>query len=91
MSLPWREHHEPLPRNHEPSLKRLYGLQRRIKQDPEVLLEYDAILCDQLMKGVVNPSNWRWSITCRIMQSFVKTRTPQKCEWCTMLLLGVVK
>ena len=44
VSLPWREHHEPLPTNHELSLKRLCGFLHRIKQDPEVLLEYDAII-----------------------------------------------
>ena len=53
VSLPWREHHEPLPTNYELSLNRLYGLLRRIKQDPEVLLEYDAIIRDQLEKGIV--------------------------------------
>ena len=53
VSLPWREHHEPLPTNRELSLKRLYGLLHRIKQDPEVLLEYDAIIREQLERGIV--------------------------------------
>ena len=53
VSLPWRQHHEPLPTNPELSLKRLYGVLRRIKQDPEVLLEYDAIIREQLERGLV--------------------------------------
>ena len=39
--------------NRELSLKRLYGLLHRLKQDPEVLSEYDAIIRDQLEKGIV--------------------------------------
>ena len=52
VSLPWREHHKPLPTNQKLSLKLLYGLLCRIKQDPEVLLEYDAIIREQLEKGI---------------------------------------
>ena len=53
VSLPWREYHESLPTNHELSLKRLHGLLRRLRQQPEVLAEYDKILREQIAKGIV--------------------------------------
>ena len=53
VSLPWRRYHEPLPTNHELSLKRLRGLLRRLKQDPDVLAEYDKTIREQLAMGVI--------------------------------------
>ena len=53
VSLPWREYHEPLPDNYDLSLKRLQGLLQRLKQTPAILQEYDAIIRDQLSKGIV--------------------------------------
>ena len=52
VSLPWREYHDPLV-NYDLSRKQLYGLLRRLKQNPAILREYDAIIHDQLEKGVV--------------------------------------
>lgn len=51
--LPWRQYHEPQPTNHELSLKRLHGLLRRLKQQPEVLAEYDKTIQEQRSKGIV--------------------------------------
>ena len=53
VSLPWREYHEPLLDNYELSFKRLQSLLRRLKQNPAILKEYDAIIHDQLDKGIV--------------------------------------
>ena len=53
VSLPWREYHDPLPDNYQLSRKRLYGLLRRLKQTPDILREYNAIIHDQLDKGIV--------------------------------------
>ena len=53
VSLPWREYHDPLPDNYDLSHKRLYGLLRRLKQNPAILHEYDAIIQDQLKRGIV--------------------------------------
>ena len=53
VSLPWREYHDPLLDNYDLSRKQLYGLLRRLKQNPAILREYDAIIHDQLEKGVV--------------------------------------
>ena len=53
VSLPWGEHHDPLPDNLELCRKRLFGLLRRLKQNPEKMQEYDAIIRDQIVKGIV--------------------------------------
>ena len=44
VSLPWKEFHEPLPDNYYLSLKRLRGLLHRLKQNPEILKEYDSTI-----------------------------------------------
>ena len=53
VSLPWREYHDPLPDNYDLSRKRLYGLLRILKQNPDILREYDTIIHDQLERGIV--------------------------------------
>ena len=49
--LPWKYFHEPLPDNYSLSVKRLRGLLCRLRQDPDILKEYDRIISDQLQKG----------------------------------------
>lgn len=51
--LPWKECHPPLPDHRELSLKRLMSLLKRLKQTPQLLTEYHAIMQDQLDKGVI--------------------------------------
>ena len=53
VSLPWREYHEPLPPNYQLAAKRLQGLHRRLRQDPNVLQGYDKIIRDRVKKGIV--------------------------------------
>ena len=53
VSLPWKEYHEPLPNNYSLSVKRLQGLLCRLRQDPEILEEYDRTIKDQLEKGII--------------------------------------
>ena len=55
VSLPWKEFHKPLPDHYQLSLKRLWGLLRRLRQNPTVLREYDHIIRDQLKMGIVEP------------------------------------
>ena len=43
VSLPWKESHAALPDNYHLSKKRLLSLLHRLKQNPSVLQEYDAI------------------------------------------------
>ena len=42
--LPWRDIHPVLPDNYETSSKRLTSLLNRLRQEPQVLLEYDAVI-----------------------------------------------
>ena len=53
VSLPWKETHPYLPDNYELSRKRLLGLLYRLRQRPTVLQGYDAMIKDQLNKGIV--------------------------------------
>ena len=53
VSLPWKESHAPLADNYLHSLRRLRGLLQRLKQYPSILAEYDALIKDQLSRGVV--------------------------------------
>ena len=54
VSLPWKDFHEPLPDNYSLSVKRLRGLLCRLRQDPDMLKEYDRIISDQLQKGIID-------------------------------------
>lgn len=47
------EYYDPLADNYDFSRRRLRGLVRRLKQEPTVLHEYDAIIHDQLNLGIV--------------------------------------
>ena len=47
VSLPWKQFHPELPDHYDLSLKRLVGLLKRLRETPEVLSRYDAIIQDQ--------------------------------------------
>ena len=51
--LPWKESHEPLPINYRNSFKRLKGQIERLKNDPDVLKAYDAVIKEQAALGIV--------------------------------------
>ena len=51
--LPWKESHPPLPDNYELCRKRLDRLLKRLRQNPERLQQYDAVIRDQLRQGMV--------------------------------------
>ena len=51
--LPWKTPHPILPDNYDLSVKRLTNLLKRLRQDPEVLREYDSVIREQLSKGIV--------------------------------------
>jgi hypothetical protein len=53
VNLPWKEQHQILPDNFETSRRRLMSLLQRLQRDPEVLKEYDAVIKDQLNRGIV--------------------------------------
>ena len=53
VQLPWRENRAPLPSNYQLSLKRLTGLLARLRRDPLLFQEYDAVIQDQLARGII--------------------------------------
>ena len=55
VSLPWRNDicDEPLTSNYDICEKRLRALQVKLKNDPELLHEYNAILQQQLQDGII--------------------------------------
>uniref|UniRef100_A0A1X7V0F8 Uncharacterized protein n=1 Tax=Amphimedon queenslandica TaxID=400682 RepID=A0A1X7V0F8_AMPQE len=53
VSLPWKESHPGLPTHLELCQQRLQGLLQRLQRDPELLMEYDKIIQDQLKKRIV--------------------------------------
>ena len=57
VSIPLLEFHQPLPDNYGLSVKRLRGLLRRLRQDPEILKEYDRTIQEQVKKGIIETVN----------------------------------
>ena len=55
--LPWKEAHPELPDNRLLSLRRLRGLLCRLRQTPALLKVYDALVKDQLSRGIVEVVN----------------------------------
>ena len=53
VSLPWKHSHQSLPSNYELALRRLNGLLQRLKQNPNILNQYDSVIRDQLNRGIV--------------------------------------
>ena len=55
VKLPWREMHPTLPNNYSLCLKRLRGLLKRLRHNPDILQEYHSTIQDQLKRGIVEP------------------------------------
>ena len=53
VTLPWKDSHPVLPDNYQLSLHRLQGLLRRLRQDTNVLQEYDSVIKTQIQQGIV--------------------------------------
>ena len=53
VSLPWKPNHLPLPDHYELCRKRLFNLLRRLRQDPTLLSNYDAVIKEQIHRGMV--------------------------------------
>ena len=53
VSLPWKTSNAPLSPNYTLCEDRLKGLLRRLKQNPEVMREYDSTIQGQLQQGIV--------------------------------------
>ena len=53
VKLPWKEGHDSLPSNYEWSLSRMKGQIKKLRKEPEVLEEYNAVIKEQLDSGVI--------------------------------------
>ena len=52
VELPWKEAHPALSNNYHLFVQRLRGLLKRLKDDPDVVLEYTSTLRNQLSQGI---------------------------------------
>ena len=59
VSLPWKQSHRSLPDNYELSRGRLCRLLKRLRRSPVLLRDYDNIIQEQILSGIVEdtPSN----------------------------------
>ena len=53
MQLPWKEGHRELPSNYATCKTRLKSLLGRLRNEPEILREYDKVIREQLKAGVI--------------------------------------
>ena len=53
VKLPWKEGHDTLHSNYELSLSRMKSQIRKLRKEPEVLEEYNAVMKEQLDSGVI--------------------------------------
>ena len=53
VTLTWKVSHPPLPDNYCLCQKRLKGLLHQLENNPEIMQEYDTIICTQLQQGIV--------------------------------------
>ena len=53
--MPWKEPCLSLPTNYRLSLKRLHSFFKRLRETPELLAKYDAVIQEQLSLGMVVP------------------------------------
>ena len=54
VKLPWKAGHGPIPQNYSTCVSRLKNQLRRLKDDPDVLKEYDKIISEQIQEGIVS-------------------------------------
>ena len=54
VKLPWKAGHGPIPHNYSTCAARLKNQLKRLKEDPDVLKEYDRITNEQIQAGIVS-------------------------------------
>ena len=53
VKLPWKAGNNRLPSNYENSLSRMRSQVRKLRKEPRVLDEYDAVIKEQLVTGII--------------------------------------
>lgn len=66
VALPWKDSCLPLPNKYRLSLRRLNSLFKRLKDTPDLLHKYDAIIREQLDLGIVVPVDDNMSSPARV-------------------------
>ena len=51
--LPWKEDHPLLPDNYRMAEKRLGLLWKRLKRDPDLMMKYSEVICEQEKRGII--------------------------------------
>lgn len=54
VKLPWKAGHGPIPQNYSTCVARLKNQLKKLKEDPDVLKEYDKIINEQIQAGIVS-------------------------------------
>ncbi len=54
VSLPWKDSVLTLPDNYQLCRRRLYSLLQRLRQEPDTMKEYDAIIRNQIELGIAS-------------------------------------
>ena len=57
VSLPWKQTYPVLHNHYKLALRRLNGLLKRLRQNPEILSQYDSVIKEQLNKGIIESVN----------------------------------
>ncbi|XP_065052637.1 uncharacterized protein LOC135681915, partial [Rhopilema esculentum] len=54
VGLPWKAEHGPIPLNYNSALIRLKNQLRKLHQTPDILMQYDAVIKEQLESGIIS-------------------------------------
>ena len=61
VSLPWKEHHPPLPDHYDLCCKRLTNLLKRLRQTPSLLTDYNTVIKDQMRGRYPTIAGCQWT------------------------------
>ena len=53
VGLPWKVGHKPLPSNYNVSLQRLKGQVKKLEQTPNIYVQYNDIINEQVKEGII--------------------------------------
>ena len=53
VGLPWKVGHKPLPSNYNVSLQRLKGQVKKLEQTPNIYMQYNDIINEQVKEGII--------------------------------------
>jgi len=57
VSVPWKQSHPMLPSHYDLAFKRLGRLLKHLRHTPDILCQYDAVIKDQLNRGIIEAAD----------------------------------